>query len=107
MTPERGKRPSGTTELHNEQSGPQVPETIVVPLQLVDHDCDLETQRDREGVLSMRSTGHWCRTVLESQSPQVVDDVVHASSDQIERVAQLEHDRRVHDVLCCGAPVHI
>ena len=70
-------------------------------------DGDLVAERDRQRVLQMRAAGHGRVAVLPGEASERPPHCGELRLDDPERVAHLQHDRRVHHILSRRTPMDV
>ena len=104
---ERGERAHRTTELHHRDLAAEPGEAGGMTLQRGEPERALEAEGDRQCVLGVGAPGHRGVPVAARQSLERRLDAPQILPDQLETVAQLQHERGVDDVLGGGPPVHV
>ena len=103
---ERGERADGPAELHHRYFGPEAGEPLGMALQGGEPQRALEAEGDRQRMLGVGAPGHRRVAVAARQVDQGSLAARQILVDQLERLAQLQHQPGVHDVLSRRAPMH-
>ena len=104
---ERGERADRAAELHHGDLAAEPGEARGVALQGVEPQRALEAEGDRQRMLGMGAPGHRGVPVAARQIREGRPGAVQILPDQLEPVAQLQHEPGVDDVLGGGAPMDV
>ena len=104
---QRGERAGRAGELAREHARAELVEPLQMPLDGRQPDRRLVAEGDRKRVLEMRAPGHRRVPVLSGKACKAAPDSDEVRLNQVERVADLEYDARVLDVLRGRAPMDI
>ena len=107
LVAERGEGAGSAAELAYQHARPQLRQALALARQRRAPHRRLVAEGHGQGVLQVGASGHGRIAVAARQRLQRSEDVVQVGLDQLECRAQLQHDRRVHDVLGGRAPVHV
>ena len=78
---------------------------VHVPDQRLQPHRAFKAESDRQSMLQMRAAGHHRVPVCVRLPGKRVDDMYQLLADQRQAIADLQHERRIHDVLGGSAPV--
>jgi hypothetical protein len=105
--PEGRQRAHRAAELTHEDARAGLPQTLLLPVHLVQPNRRLEAEGDGNGVLAMGAARHDRVPVGLRQMGERVPDGVQVIDHQPVGVLDLEHQTGVEDVLARGAPMHV
>ena len=91
---ERGERADRAAELHHRDLGPEAGEPLGMALQGGEPQRALEAEGDRQRMLGVGAPGHRRVAVTARQVDQGSLAARQILVDQLERLAQLQHQRR-------------
>src|SRR3546814_153786 len=103
----RAERARRAGELTDENAGLHLLQALRVAIERREPDGRLVAEGDGQCVLEMRAARHRRVAMIPGEGPQRRAYGIEPFANQRHAVADLEHGRRVHDVLCSRAPVQI
>ena len=107
LVAERSQGAGGAPELADQHARRELLKPLAVAYDHAEPDGGLVAEGHRQCVLKMRAARHHGRAVLLREARECRVDGSEIRVDQCQGVADLQHGRGVHDVLCGGAPVHV
>ena len=104
---ERGEGAGRAAQLQRQQPRPQRGEPFAIATQRGQHAGELQPERHREALLQPCSPGHDRCPVQIDLDRQRGIETREIAFEESERIAQLQDERRVEDVLAGRTPVHV
>ena len=107
LVTQRSQGTGGPRELPHQHPGPRFGKSLRVAIEHVEPDRTLVAKGHWQRLLQVRAARHRRIAVAPRKPGQYVAQRPDISLDNVQAIAQLQRNRRVHDVLGCRAPVHV
>jgi hypothetical protein len=107
LSPSEARRTCGTGELDDRHARAQFGEALLMPVEHREPDRHLVAEGHGQRLLQMGAPGHRRVAVLFRERSEDGAQFADVGVDAVQRIAHLQRDGRVHDVLRGRTPMHV